>query len=338
MLDQLLSNIPRLPAIGFHTPLALLLLLVLPFWWWWRRKRPGGAITYSRTALLARLPRAGRGITRSLIILRSLAIAGLVVALARPRSAGRAAQSNTEGINIVIAFDISSSMLAQDFQPQNRLEVARDKVRQFVTMRRSDRIGIVAFSGEALTQVPLTTDYPVVTAAINNLQPGQLEDGTAIGTAIATAANRLRSAPGRSRVIVLLTDGVNNRGAIDPRTAAAAAAAFGIKIYTIGVGSRGMAPTPIGRGAFGLRYEMRPVEIDEALLTEVAESTGGRYYRATDAASLARVTEEIDRLERVPITTRTYTRYTELYHWMIGLSVLALLLELGLAAWRAPLP
>lgn len=338
MLEDLLSNVPRFPVIDFHSAYALLLLLVIPFWWWWRRRRPGGAIIYSRTPLLARLPRAGRGVTRALIVLRSLAIAGLVVALARPRAAGRTAQSNAEGINIMIAFDISSSMLAEDFQPQNRLEVARDKVKQFILMRNSDRIGVVAFSGEALTQVPLTTDYPVLLAAVDNLQPGQLEDGTAIGTAIATAANRLRGSPGRSRVMVLLTDGVNNRGAIDPRTAAQAASAIGVKIYAIGVGTEGMAPVPVGRGVFGLRYENRPVEIDDALLTEVAQKTGGRYFRARDAEALDRITAEIDRLERTPVRTKVYTRYTELYRWPLALALLALVLELGLAAWKGPVP
>ncbi len=270
--------------------------------------------------------------------LRVIALCGLIVAAARPRTAGRSEQSNSEGINIVIAFDISSSMLAEDFQPQNRLEVARARVKEFVTMRNSDRIGIVAFSGEALTQVPLTTDYPVVMAALDNLQPGQLLDGTAIGTAIATAANRLRSATGRSRVIVLLTDGVNNRGTIDPRTAAQAAAAFGIKIYAIGVGTEGMAPVPVGRGVFGLRYENRPVEIDDALLAEVAEKTGGRYFRARDAQALARITAEIDRLERTPVRTRVFTRYSELYKWPLALGLLALIAELAIAARRAPVP
>jgi len=288
--------------------------------------------------VLANGPRAGRGIARALLIARNLVLVGLIIALARPRSAGRAEQSTSEGINIVIAFDISSSMLAEDFQPQNRLEVARDKVKQFIAMRSSDRIGVVAFSGEALTQVPLTTDYPVVMAAVDNLQPGQLEDGTAIGTAIATAANRLRDAPGNSRVVVLLTDGVNNRGSIDPRTAAQAAAAFGVKIYTIGVGTEGMAPVPVGRGVFGLRYENRPVEIDDALLTDVAKRTGGRYFRARDAVALQRITEEIDRLERTPVRTRVYTRYSELYRWPLGIALLALALELSLAAWRGPLP
>jgi Ca-activated chloride channel family protein len=326
------------PRFDFHSPWLLLLLLALPAWWLWRRSHEPRAIIFSRVPMLARGPKAGRGITRLLVVLRSLAIAGIIVAVARPRVAGRTEQSNSEGINIVIAFDISSSMLAEDFQPQNRLEVAREKVKQFIRMRKSDRIGVVAFSGEALTQVPLTTDYPVVLAAVDNLQPGQLDDGTAIGTALATAANRLRSAPGRSRVIVLLTDGVNNRGAIDPRTAAQAAATFGIKVYTIGVGTEGMAPVPVGRGVFGLRYENRPVEIDDALLTEVAQRTGGRYFRARDAAALQRITEEIDRLERAPVRTRVFTRYGELYRWPLALALLALVLEVGLGAWKGPLP
>jgi Ca-activated chloride channel family protein len=327
-----------LGVVQFASAWALLLLLVLPAWWLWRRRRTKPAIVFSRVSALVRGPRAGRGITRSLFLLRNLVLLGGVLALARPRSGARAEDVSSEGINIVIAFDISSSMLAQDFQPQNRLEVARDKVKQFVTMRKSDRIGVVAFSGEALTQVPLTTDYPVVIQAINNMQPGQLEDGTAIGTAIATAANRLKDAPGASKVMVLLTDGVNNRGSIDPRTAARAAAALGIRIYAIGVGTEGMAPVPVGRGLFGLRYEMRPVEIDDALLNEVARMSGGRYFRARDAAALDRITREIDRLERSPLQTRTYVRFTELFRWPLILAMIALSGEMLLRAWRGPLP
>lgn len=327
-----------LGVMQFASAWALPLLLVLPGWWLWRRRRGRSAIVFSRVRALSRGPRAGRGITRFLFLLRNLVLLGGVLALARPRTGARAEDVSTAGINIVIAFDISSSMLAQDFQPQNRLEVAREKVKQFVAMRKSDRIGVVAFSGEALTQVPLTTDYPVVNAAISNLQPGQLEDGTAIGTAIATAANRLKDSPGPSRVMVLLTDGVNNRGSIDPRTAARASAALGIRIYSIGVGTEGMAPVPVGRGLFGLRYEMRPVEIDDALLGEVARITGGRYFRARDAAALDRITREIDRLERVPVQTRTYVRFTELYRWPLIIAMIALAGEMVLAAWRGPLP
>ena len=327
-----------LGPLEFASPWALLLLLLLPVWWLWRRRRRPTAIVFSRVPALASGPRAGRRITMILAVLRNLLLVGLVVALARPRSAGRAETVTTEGINIMIAFDISSSMLAQDFQPRNRLEVAKEKVKQFIAARRSDRIGVVALAGEALTQVPLTTDYPVVLAAVDNLAAGQLEDGTAIGTAIATAANRLRNAPGRSRVMILLTDGVSNRGSIDPRTAAAAASQFDIRIYAIGVGTEGVAPVPVGRGLFGLRYENRPVEIDETLLTEISERSGGRYFRARDAAALERIYDQIDRLERVPVRTRTYVRYSELFRWPLAVGLLALFGELALLAWRGPLP
>jgi Ca-activated chloride channel homolog len=328
----------RLGGLEFATPLALLLLLALPLWWWMRRRRRPAAIVFSRVGALAAGPGAGRAIARVLFTLRNLALAALVLALARPRTGARAENVTSEGINIMIAFDISSSMLAEDFQPQNRLEVAREKVKQFLAGRTSDRIGVVAFSGEALTQVPLTTDYPVVQRAVDLLQPGQLEDGTAIGTAIATAANRLRTAPGRSRVLILLTDGENNRGAIDPRTAAQAAAAFGVKIYTVGVGTEGVAPVPVGRGLFGLRYENRPVRIDEPLLMDVARFTGGRYFRARDAAALQRIYEQIDQLERAPVQSRSYMRYTELFRWPLSLALTALMLELAVLAWRGPIP
>jgi Ca-activated chloride channel homolog len=327
-----------LGRVEFASPWWLLLLLLLPVWWLLARRRRPAAIVFSRVAVLARGPRAGRALARTLALLRNLALACGVLALVRPRSGARAETSTSEGINIVIAFDISSSMLAQDFQPQNRLEVAREKIKDFVSARNTDRIGIVAFSGEALTQVPLTTDYPVVQAALDNLQPGQLEDGTAIGTAIATAANRLKDAPGKSKVLVLLTDGVNNRGSIDPRTAARAAAQFGIRIYGIGVGTEGMAPVPVGRGLFGLRYEMQRVEIDDALLTDISNATGGRYFRARDPAALQRITEQIDALERSPVRSRTYVRYTELFRWPLSAMLVALAAELLLLAWKGPLP
>ena len=325
-------------GLQFGAPWVLLFLLLLPAWWLWRRKRRPPAIVFSRVGTLARGPRSGRTITRSLFVLRNLALATVIIALARPRTGASSEQVTSQGIDIMIAFDISSSMLAEDFQPRNRLEVARELVRKFVGMRKTDRLGLVAFSGEALTQVPLTTDYPVLMAAMENIQPGQLEDGTAIGTAIATAANRLRRSPGKSRVILLLTDGENNRGSIDPRTAGKAAQSFGIRIYAIGVGTIGMARVPVGRGIGGLRFEYQPVRIDDALLTEVASATGGRYFRATDAAALERTLEQIDRLERAPVQTRTYTRFTERYHWPLTLALTALALELGLLAWKAPLP
>lgn len=324
--------------LEFQSLEALLLLLVLPVWWLWRRRRSEDAIVFSRTAVLARGPRAGQGVARAIFLLRNLVIAGVIVAIARPRSGAHVENITSTGINIVLSLDLSSSMLAQDFQPNNRLEVAKARAKQFVRARESDRIGIVAFAGEALTQVPLTTDQPVILQAIDNLQAGQLEDGTAIGLGIATAANRLRDAPGRSRVMIVVTDGVNNRGEIDPLTAARAAAVYGIKIYGIGVGTEGVAPVPVGRDVFGLRFENQPVKIDEVLLRQIASLTGGRYFRARDGAALGQIYAQIDQLERAPVQSRSQVTYTELYRWALGLALVALLLELGLTAWRAPLP
>ena len=323
----------------FFTPEALWLLLLLPTWWLWRRYRRRDAIVFSRTAVLAAGPRVGGWVPPTIFTLRNVALASLIVALARPRSGAHTETQTSEGINIVLAIDLSSSMLALDFRPNNRIEVAKDKVKQFIARRTSDRIGVVAFAGEALTQVPLTTDYPVVMQAVSNLQAGQLEDGTAIGTAIATAANRLRDAPGKSRVMILLTDGVNNRGTVEPLVAAKAAEAYGIKIYGIGVGSAGMAPVPVGRNAAGgLRYEYQPVEIDEALLSNIARMTGGRYFRARDAAALQNIYTYIDQMERAPVHSTTVVRYRELFRWPLAIGLLALLAELFIVAWKAPLP
>lgn len=327
-----------LSRFDFGAPWWLLLLALAGGWLWWRRTRRPAAILFSRVDVLTRGSFRGRWLARVLVTLRLLSITGVCVALARPRTGARAENVSSDGISIILAIDISSSMLAEDFQPLNRLEVAKTRVKEFVLGRTVDQVGIVAFSGEALTQVPLTVDYPVLLAAVDNLQPGQLDDGTAIGTGIITSANRLRDAQGRSKVLILLTDGVNNRGTIDPRTAANAAAALGIRMYTIGVGSEGMAPVPVGRGVFGLRYESRPVEIDEPLLEYIAQISGGKYFRARDGLALQRIYEQIDQLERSPIRAKRYVRYEELYRWPLGIAIAALLLELMLVAWRGPLP
>ena len=325
-------------SVQFYTPWALLLLLLLPLWWTLRRRRRPTAIAFSRTGVLAKGPRTGERITRAMFVLRNAALAALVLALARPRSTARVENVTSEGINIALAVDLSSSMLAEDFRPRNRLVVAKERLKEFIAARESDRIALVAFAGEALTQVPLTTDYPILMQAVDNLQAGQLEDGTAIGLGIATAANRLRDAPGRSRVMIVMTDGVNNRGSIDPRTAARAASVYGIRIYTIGVGTVGLAPVPVGRGPAGLRYELQPVRIDESLLSEVARMTGGRYFRARDAAALRNIYEQIDLLERTTVQSRSYVRYSELFRMPLGLGLLALVGELALLARRAPIP
>ncbi len=337
MLASLLAWVESL-GVAIATPWALLALLVLPLVWWVRRRTAVQAMPFAALDLVLQAkPRESR-VRRWLVRLRLIALGACAVALAHPYAHGGARSETREGIDIMLAFDISSSMLAEDFQPQNRLEVARTQVKEFVRMRASDRIGVVAFSGEALTQVPLTADHMVVLSAIDQLQPGQLEDGTAIGTAIATASNRLRAATTSSKVLVLLTDGVNNRGQVDPRTAARAASAFGIRIYAIGVGTEGMAPVPVGRGLFGLRYETQRVEIDDALLTEVARATGGRYFRAKDAAGLERITREIDRLERTPTLARRSLPRSEWYVVPGTIALLALLLEAWTLQRRGPIP
>jgi Ca-activated chloride channel family protein len=324
----------------FARPALLLLLAILPLWWWWRARR----LARSRGAPMSDVrPAAGPSerlwVARLPVTLRSVCLGAWIVAAAGPRVGAARAELRSEGISIVLALDLSSSMLAEDFAPANRLDVARRTAIEFVRARSSDRIGLVAFASQALTQVPITTDYPVLEEAIRHLRIGILEDGTAIGTGIATAANRLRRAPGKSKVIVLLTDGENNAGTVDPRTAAQAAAAFGIRVYTIGVGTEGEAPVPTGQGPLGLRYQTMPVKIDEQLLGDVARATGGRYFRATDAASLANIFGEINRLEKTPVQHLVYRRYDEAYRWPLGLGLLALALELvvsGTFAVRVP--
>ena len=317
--------------MSFARPwLLVLLLLALAFWWWRRRKGVSPAAKYSDVTLPAEAVRR-RWWVMLPPALRALALTGLVVAAAGPRIGGDTVEVKQEGIAIVITIDISSSMLAEDFAPSNRLEVAKRQAVGFIRGRSADRIGLVAFAGEALTQVPVTLDYPVIEQAVMDLKIGSLEDGTAIGSGLATAVNRLRRAPDKSKVILLLTDGENNKGLIDPRTAAATAAAFGIKVYTIGVGTIGEAPIPTGRGLGGFRYELLPVRIDEPLLQEIAQKTGGRYFRAKDSEALSRIFRQIDALEKTPIQITRYTRYDETTRPLILLGLGALALELLLA-------
>ncbi len=319
--------------MSFARPLLLALLALLPLWWWLRARR------------LARLSgtrmsdvRPAEGVTERLwvarlpVTLRSVCLGAWMVAAAGPRLGSARKETRSEGISIVLCVDLSSSMLAEDFAPANRIDIAKQTALEFVRARTSDRIGVVAFAAQALTQVPITTDYAVLEEALRELRVGMLEDGTAIGTAIATAATRLRRAPGKSKVVILLTDGVNNRGTVDPRTAAQAAAAFGIRIYTIGVGTRGEAPVPTGQGVDGLRYQNLPVEIDEPLLTDVARATGGRYFRATDSESLRHVFEEINRLEKTTVEQVVYRRFDEAYRVPLALGLLALGLEIVISA------
>lgn len=317
--------------MSFARPWLLLLAIAIPLWLWYRHRRPGAPVPHgdgsipagaAKRSFLPVLPPA----------LRALALLCFVVAAAGPQLGSSRLVERREGIAIMIAVDISSSMLAEDFAPSNRLEVAKRQAIAFIRGRTADRIGMVAFAGEALTLVPATLDYPVLERAVLDLRIGALEDGTAIGSGLATAVNRLRRLPERSKVVLLLTDGENNRGAVDPRTAAEAAAAFGIRVYTVGVGTEGEARIPTGRGLSGFRYEMLPVRIDEELLQEVAGTTGGRYFRAKDAESLSRIFSQIDELERTPVETIRYTQNAELARPLLVAGLLVLMVELLVGA------
>lgn len=304
------------------------LLLLVPLGWWWVRRRrlrlpyPLGAEARAAGGKLSRLWGVwGLG-------WRSLALLLLVVAMLRPSLRVTKVQTEREGLAIMLALDVSSSMRAEDFQPKNRLEVARDAVTRFVEGRESDWIGLIAFAGEALTQVPGTLEHGLVLQAIQRLEIGELIDGTAIGLALATAENRLQDVDAASKVIVLLTDGDNNRGEIDPLTAAAAARRLGIKVYTIGVGKEGLARVPIRRTPYGYEYAVRPVTINDELLTKIADATGGQYFRADDAETLERIYERIDQLEPSPLhQTRTEERLALQPELLLG-ALGALLLEL----------
>ena len=297
-------------GLRWLAPWALLALIPLIALWWWRRRRPEyrpAALGFSAAGWLAarhRPPRWPGWLLAAGLVL-------LVVALARPQQGQRQRELRTRGVDIVIALDISSSMQAEDFQPDNRLSVAKALAEDFVLQRRNDRIGIVAFAASAFTQVPLTLNHDAVVSLLRRIDFGMVEDGTAVGMGLATAVNRLRRSPAKSKVVILLTDGINNRGAIDPRTAAELAQALGVRVYTIGVGTTGTAPFPVDDPVLGRRYERVPVEIDEETLRAMSQRTGGRYWRARDARALADVYKEIDRLERSDIQDVEYEDWVD---------------------------
>lgn len=315
----------------FARPWLLLLLLAVPGWLWLRRRWRSGAVRIADGGVALEVGR-GEWLAHLPVGLRAVALAALALAAAGPRLPGDRTTVKREGISIVIAIDVSSSMLAEDFAPSNRLEVAKRQAIGFIRGREADRIGLVAFAGEALTQVPITVDYAVLEQAVADLRIGTLDDGTAIGSGLATAVNRLRRVKSRSKVVLLLTDGENNRGAIDPRTAAEAAAAMGARVYTIGVGTEGEARIPTGRGLSGYRYEMLPVRIDEALLTDIATRTGGQYFRAKDSDALSRIFGQIDQLERSEVEMVRYRSADETTRPLLLLALAALAMELLTAA------
>ena len=259
-------------------------------------------------------------------ILRIFALSMIIVAIARPRSSEEMERVDTEGIDIILAMDVSTSMLARDLTP-DRISASKDIAIEFIAQRPTDRMGIVVFAGESFTQCPLTTDRATLINLMKDVQTDLIEDGTAIGNGLATAVARMKDSDAKSRVVILLTDGVNNRGEISPQMAAEIAKTYGVRVYTIGVGKEGMAPYPV-MTPWGVEVQNVKVEIDEALLAEIAESTGGRYFRATDNTKLAEIYSEINKMEKARTTVDSFPIYKELFGKYALLALLAILLEL----------
>ena len=297
----------------------LLLLVPLVGYYIWRTLKGGATIQISSIDGVKGAPRTIRYYLRHApFVLRMAAFALLVVALARPQDVERLSHTDTEGIDIMLSIDVSGSMLARDFKP-DRITAAKEVAGAFIADRYGDRLGLVAFAGEAFTQAPLTTDQGTLQTLLSRIRSGLIEDGTAIGNGLATAINRLRESEAKSKVVILLTDGVNNRGSITPMTAAEIAKAQGIRVYTIGVGTEGMAPYP-AMDMFGqMTFVQQKVEIDEKTLTAIAEMTGGRYFRATDKEKLRAIYDEINRMERSKVEVSEHVTYHELFlNWVLG--------------------
>lgn len=317
----------------FANPTYLyLLLLLIPMigWYIWKLRKSQASFQVSASQAFDKAPTTFKVYLRHLpFVLRTLAVAILIFVLARPQSTNSWQNSSTEGIDIMMAMDISSSMLAQDLKP-NRLEAAKDVAASFINGRPNDNIGLVLFARESFTQCPLTTDHTVLLNLFKDIQSGLLEDGTAIGLGLANAVSRIKDSQAKSKVIILLTDGSNNAGEIAPVTAAEIAKTFGIRVYTIGVGTNGEAPYPVST-PFGVRYQNIKVDIDENTLKEIASTTGGQYFRATDNKSLKSIYEEIDQMEKTKISVQEYSKKQEEYkNWALlvfGLLLLEILLR-----------
>jgi len=314
----------------FQYPIVLNLLLLLPalIWFYYKYfRKKETAVRYSSLAFFSNMkPTLREKIIHLPFILRVLSIAFLIIALARPQSFSSGENILTEGIDIVMVLDISSSMLAEDFKP-NRLEAAKKVVSEFISNRKYDRIGLVIFSKEGFTQCPMTIDYDVIRNLLKDIKSGLIEDGTAIGNAIANGVDRLKDSKSKSKVMILVTDGVNNSGEVDPLTAADIAKTFGVKVYTIGVGTYGQAPYPF-QTPFGLRYQMVPVEIDENLLKQISDVTGGKYFRATNNKVLEEIYDKINSLEKTKIEITSYSNAAELFYYWALLSAIFLLFEI----------
>ncbi len=321
-------------------PWFLLLLLLVPALAW-RARRPAArraAVLWVRVGE-SWSGRIGATMVRAVSLLPWAALLLALAALARPQQGIRQSETETRGVDIVLAIDVSPSMRAEDFRPSNRLHVAKQTARDFIRQRDHDRLGLVGFAGTAFTQCPLTLDHEVLLELLGGLDFGMVEDGTAIGMGLATAVARLKESRTPSKVVVLLTDGQNNRGAIDPLTGAELARAFGIKVYTVLAGRGGVVPVPVDDPLFGRRVQMVRMDVDEGMLRQIAERTGGRFYRAADPRALEGIYAEIDRLERAPIRSIEYRDYLDLGPLLLGAAALAMLaFGLSAATWAFRVP
>ena len=316
----------------FLNPEFLWGLILIPFlaaWYFFMRKKEAAVLTMPNVKGFKVKPSILSKLKPILALLRVLALAAIIVALARPRNVSVSKKTKTnKGIDIVMAIDVSASMLARDLKP-NRLEALKKVAIDFVDRRPNDRIGIVVYAGESFTQTPITSDKAIVKRTISELKWGQLEGGTAIGMGLGSGVNRLKESKAKSKVIILLTDGVNNSGNIDPRTATELAKELGIKVYTVGIGTNGMADFPWSKDprTGRLNFRKQQVEIDEDLLKEIAKETNGKYFRATDNTSLKEIYDEIDKLEKTKIEEFKYYNYQEMYRSLVLLALGLLLLE-----------
>lgn len=322
--------------ISFEHPWMLLGLLLVPLlaaWWIWRYRKQEAALQHSNITLFDGVKKSLRARLRWLpYALRVVAVGAMVIALARPQSQLSRQEMTVEGIDIVMAMDLSGSMLAEDFKP-NRLEAAKNVAADFIEGRRTDRMGLVVFAGEAFTQVPLTIDHQVLLKQLGNLKSGSMRDGTALGDGLATAINRIKDSEAKSKVIILLTDGVNNQGSMDPLSAAEIAAMYNIRLYTIGVGSLGKAPYPF-RDQFGrVHYQNIDVEIDEPLMRQMSQATSdGRYFRATNKKALKEIFDQIDEMEKSKIDVTQYAQTKDEYAFWLWIAFIALIAE-ALLKW-----
>ena len=315
--------------IEFANPQLLWLLLLVPVliaWYILRHKKQEAALTFSDLKGFVKLPKTWKAYLRHILFaLKMAALALLIVAVARPQSSSTNSTSSIEGIDIVMAMDVSGSMLARDLNP-DRLTAAKRVASDFVKDRPGDRMGLVIFSGETFTQVPLTTDHAVMLNMLSEMKNGLIDDGTAIGDGLATAISRLKDSEAISKVVILLTDGMNNAGSVDPYTAAEIAKIYGIRVYTIGVGTYGTAPYPM-QTPFGTQIQQMKVEIDEKLLATIANSTGGKYYRANNNQKLDEIYQEIDKLERSKIEVTEFRRLHEEFYPLVAWALALLLIE-----------